>query len=519
MPDQRDVQQLIQSLTPSAVNNGNPNTVYNQPQPQGGYIPPTYDAGTNTWRINPAPAPSTVNWQQMSANQPQSWGWQGPTQPTPPPVVAPPVTTPTGPTTPVPPPVTGGTGTAPPIGLPSHLPQSPAVTPNYYTQDDSMNGCVVVDSFLSDYDRADEVEVGDEMFVIDPVSYRKSVGKVSYSETKLMPCVRIMTESGITLDCSRTAPIADEHGNQILAPDLLNKLVPVCDRGVFYLDRVSSIEDLGELEVRHITVEDNFFLAGKEKGKYLFHHNMKMGPGSAMNLNALYEGRENQFGWSNNTGGFGAESMSSGSMFGPRPEPSTNYTPTGQGLVDAFGNPASPDTPTDLSGYMSAPWVGTGQSPVSNYTPPVQADMPTLPNVTVNGNSEQGFWGGLWDSVKAPILTAADWLLKGNLYHSDTGEVAPWESWVTSAIDTAAGLGGMGQQAWDTYGKSGLKDGYNDTSSAERTAIGNLQYQYQQASPQKQAQMLQSMTKPGSGYPQAVIDAVTGSESYWQGTR
>ena len=108
MPNQRDVQQLIQSLTPSAVNNGNPNTVYNQPMPQGGYIPPTFDPGTNTWRVNPAPAPSTVNWQQMSASQPQSWGWQGPAQPappttgTPPPVVAPPVTTTPIPVTPVP---------------------------------------------------------------------------------------------------------------------------------------------------------------------------------------------------------------------------------------------------------------------------------------------------------------------------------------------------------------------------------------------------------------------------------
>ena len=109
MPDQRDVQQLIQSLTPSAVNNGNPNTVYNQPMPQGVYIPPTFDPGTNTWRVNPAPTPSTVNWQQMSASQPQSWGWQGPAQPappttgTPPPVVAPPVTTTPIPITPVPP--------------------------------------------------------------------------------------------------------------------------------------------------------------------------------------------------------------------------------------------------------------------------------------------------------------------------------------------------------------------------------------------------------------------------------
>ena len=137
------------------------------------------------------------------------------------------------------------------------------------------SGCVVVDSVLSDYGRADDVNVGDMMEVIDPVSYKKSEGKVSYSTTKIMPCVRITTETGVVLDCSTTAPIADEHGNQVLAPRLKGKLIPVSNDGEFYLDRVESVEDIGEREVRHITVENNFFLAGKEAGKYVFHHNMK----------------------------------------------------------------------------------------------------------------------------------------------------------------------------------------------------------------------------------------------------
>ena len=288
MPDQRDVQQLIQSLTPSAVNNGNPNTVYNQPMPQGGYIPPTFDPGTNTWRVNPAPAAPTVNWQQLAMSQPQSWNWA---QPTPPPTPVPPNPGVPGPTTPVP---------TTPVPTPT-TPTGPAggASPEYGSGGggDGVGGCVVVESFLSDYDRADEVQVGDIMSVVDPVKRTTSTGTVSYSVTKLMPCVRITTESGIVLECSTTAPIADERGEQVLAPDLLNKLIPVVDNGVHYLDRVASIEDIGEKEVRHITVENNFFLAGKEKGRYIYHHNIKF-DGNGVDLFAMMDNLNSQFGWS-----------------------------------------------------------------------------------------------------------------------------------------------------------------------------------------------------------------------------
>lgn len=535
MPDQRDVQQLIQSLTPSAVNNGNPNTVYNQPQPQGGYIPPTFDPGTNTWRINPAPAPSTVNWQQMSASQPQAWGWQQPAQPAPIPQPNGPM--PTTPTTPIP--------TTP-------TPVPPGSTVGGYNNGASMNsddsgfrvagnaateGCVVVNTYLQDFDRADQVEVGDEMFVVDPISYKKSVGRVSYSTTKLMPCVRITTENGIVLECSTTAPIADERGEQVLAPDLLHKLIPVCDNGMFYLDRVETIEDIGEQEVRHITVEDNFFLAGKEKGRYIFHHNMKMGPGSYI----PYDSGGMDFMFAQDFGGRGAEGMGAGAIQSQAARNAAAGIETGggwngsltgnessnpfagAGLNEAFGAPGSP---TNGSGYMSNPFSGTGTSPVSNWNTSWMQDMPAnaggitdLPAVQAEAPKEQGFWGNLWDKVKQPVLTALDWVVNGNLYHSDTGEVAPFGAWIAGAADSLLGTGGLATKSWDMYGKSELKDGYDPTGSAERSAIGALQYQYQQATPQQQQKMLESMTKPGSGYPQSVIDAVTGSGSYWQGTR
>lgn len=69
-----NIQSLIQQLAgtgsagqawlPSSVNNGNPNTVYNQTPPEGGYVPPTTD-GSGNWMIN-KPLPTQLqDWSKM----------------------------------------------------------------------------------------------------------------------------------------------------------------------------------------------------------------------------------------------------------------------------------------------------------------------------------------------------------------------------------------------------------------------------------------------------------------------
>lgn len=119
MADQSSVQSLLQQLAgtasagqanlPSNVNNGNPNTIYNQPLKSGGYLPPVTNA-FDQWRINPAPqAPQgAIDWQQLAAHAPGNnlasflpkWptvapavnipGWGGtPNPPIPPPVTPP----------------------------------------------------------------------------------------------------------------------------------------------------------------------------------------------------------------------------------------------------------------------------------------------------------------------------------------------------------------------------------------------------------------------------------------------
>lgn len=132
MANQSDIQSLIQQLAgthtagqanvPSAVNNGNPNTVYNVAPPQGGYLPPVTN-GYDHWRINPTGG--AVNWAQMAQQGGGGmWGSGTPTLPRPPTPV--PTTPPTswgfptpGGTTP--PPSTGGT--PPPIMSTNDPPQ------------------------------------------------------------------------------------------------------------------------------------------------------------------------------------------------------------------------------------------------------------------------------------------------------------------------------------------------------------------------------------------------------------
>lgn len=137
-------------------------------------------------------------------------------------------------------------------------------------------GCVTVDTIIKGFGRAGDVQVGDELVVVDPVTLEFSTDIVTYSEAKMQPAVRIKTESGVVLECSRTAPISDIHGNQILAPDLLGHLIPIVSEedGVSYeyVTEVSAIEDT---LVQHITVGNKFFPAAAESGAYILHHNVK----------------------------------------------------------------------------------------------------------------------------------------------------------------------------------------------------------------------------------------------------
>lgn len=146
------------------------------------------------------------------------------------------------------------------------------------TCDNGFVTCVTTDTYLPGFGLAGAVAIGDELLVADPLTFETRWGMVSKADVTTNECVRITTASGVELKCTTEAPIADEFGKQILAPELMGHRIPVFDFGEWKIEEVVSIKNIGEQEIINISCENNFFLAGEHEGRYVLHHNLKPGP-------------------------------------------------------------------------------------------------------------------------------------------------------------------------------------------------------------------------------------------------
>lgn len=510
MPNQTDVQQLIQSLTPSAVNNGNPNTVYNNPMPQGGYIPPTYDPGTNTWRVNPAPTNNVPNWQQLAMSQPQGWGWQAPFQP------APPITTdpvnPGGaiPVTPVPPPE-----------VPVTPPASSSPIPPRRTgggDGEGGAGCVAIDQEIYGFVSPEGVEVGDIMPTVNEKNFSMTEHEVTYSQTKEQPCVVITTESGAALKCSLSAPLLKDGNVPVLAEAVVegDRLAVQVD-GMFDFSPVTSVEHVGNFLVQHITCGNQYFLAGNGNGKYILHHNAKMVEGTGMDLLGLMNSLNGQFGWSSDSGGFGAESMGNHSMFGggtfQRPVNNQSTTPLGQGIIDAFGPGGTP-----IQGQPQPAWNGslTGSTATNPFG---GANLPAYDNSWYNYYNPSDLLGGQpaygTELYPAPTLDPNlqqtgggfwNWLdnnIAGNLYDENSG------TWNTGNIvgGVVEGLTGIPVMSGVlSMGTSNLFNGSNGMGS--NYARSQLQQEYDRGTTTQRSDMVQRLATQYNTTPEAVLQII-----------
>lgn len=86
--------------------------------------------------------------------------------------------------------------------------------------------CVTIDSVLEDYNTASEVEVDNIMRVYDGPNSDPREVIVSYSETKMVPCVLLTCSNGAELECSTTAEISDAYGNKCSPESLVGELIP-----------------------------------------------------------------------------------------------------------------------------------------------------------------------------------------------------------------------------------------------------------------------------------------------------
>lgn len=141
--------------------------------------------------------------------------------------------------------------------------------------------CVDLDSYLPcinvkndvAIDRAWQLDNGFDIELGRDFTLDSYTGKVVKALIDKQPCVRITTDTGISLVCSTTAPILTVSGKYVVAPELMGISIAVSDKGKKYWSKVVSIEDLGERFVRVIDTGDNSFWAGEQEGRYILHHN------------------------------------------------------------------------------------------------------------------------------------------------------------------------------------------------------------------------------------------------------
>ncbi len=143
---------------------------------------------------------------------------------------------------------------------------------------DTVN-CVAVDSFLPDGSIAGDIAVGSVMELADNVSLLPATGVVSYSEKFTQASFRFTTVSGASLRCSSTAPIPTLDNGYMTPAHLLGQQVAVKHVGGDTLwEEVVSVEDIGLIEVQHITVGNKCFWAGETTDAFILHHNDKVPP-------------------------------------------------------------------------------------------------------------------------------------------------------------------------------------------------------------------------------------------------
>lgn len=84
--------------------------------------------------------------------------------------------------------------------------------------------------------------------------------------------VRLRTEGGWVLDVSDTTPVTQRDGSTVLATVMHGREVAVDNHGVVEWERCS-VEEIGTIEVAHLSCSDGTYLAGNEPGQGLFTHN------------------------------------------------------------------------------------------------------------------------------------------------------------------------------------------------------------------------------------------------------
>ena len=136
--------------------------------------------------------------------------------------------------------------------------------------------CVDAESFMPNGILAKQIMAGDIIEILDYFDFKGYCnGEVERNSIVRADCVRLISESGISVVCSKNSPCTLFGGKTIAAEDILGHYLAVRDNAGFRWEQIVKVENVGERRVAHIFCNQGTYAAGEQPNKFIYTHNPK----------------------------------------------------------------------------------------------------------------------------------------------------------------------------------------------------------------------------------------------------
>lgn len=138
------------------------------------------------------------------------------------------------------------------------------------------DSCVFVGCYMPNGLTANQVMPEDQIEIMNEAGDGIDYTTVEKNRIAIAECVKLTSESGIEIICSKTTPLTLEDKSAIMAPEAFGHKLPVRnkDKNSFRWERIIKVVDVGEMPVAHISCHCQVYAAGLEPGSYIYTHNV-----------------------------------------------------------------------------------------------------------------------------------------------------------------------------------------------------------------------------------------------------
>lgn len=146
----------------------------------------------------------------------------------------------------------------------------------YGPTDPNDEWCVAASSFMTDGRLAMDYEEGDPLacYNNDPAQPGVVMLPVQANRQAIVPCLRLVTDSGAAVVASDTTPMTLRDGSCALLPDMLGREALVMRGEKLAWEEVVDLQPVGDRRVCLISVRDQCYFAGEAPDVFIATHNI-----------------------------------------------------------------------------------------------------------------------------------------------------------------------------------------------------------------------------------------------------